>query len=192
VAVVLRACERRAVPWKNGGGVTREVAVHPAGSDFEAFDWRVSIAEVRKPGPFSAFPGIERHIAILSGRLELAIGGSRLVLSGESAPLTFAGETAVHAQPLDGAVTDLNVMAQRARCQARLTRESLEGTVRLEAAGATSLVLAVTGMMLMHASGTTALEPLDAVLLAADACCELRGQGRQPSCYYRAAMTPAA
>lgn len=192
MAVILRARERRAVPWKNGGGVTREVAVHPPGSDFGTFDWRVSIAEVCTPGPFSAFAGVERHMAILSGRLELAIAGSRLVLSGESAPATFAGETAVHAQPLDGAVTDLNVMARRARCRARLTRESLAGTVRIEAAAGTSLILAPVGMMLTHALAATALDPLDAVLLAAGAWCELRGQGRQPSYYYRAAMAPVA
>jgi environmental stress-induced protein Ves len=32
VVLILRARERFAVPWKNGGGVTREVAVHPPGS----------------------------------------------------------------------------------------------------------------------------------------------------------------
>ena len=65
---VLRASERTPVPWKNGGGVTREVAVSPAGSSLDDFDWRVSVADIRAAGPFSRFPGIERQMAVLSGR----------------------------------------------------------------------------------------------------------------------------
>ncbi|MDB5497193.1 MAG: HutD, partial [Phenylobacterium sp.] len=30
---VLAAADRQAVPWKNGGGVTREIAAYPTGSD---------------------------------------------------------------------------------------------------------------------------------------------------------------
>ena len=75
MAVILRAAERRAVPWKNGGGLTREVAAHPPQSDLGNFDWRVSLAEVRRGGPFSSFPGIDRHMAVISGRLELSISG---------------------------------------------------------------------------------------------------------------------
>lgn len=60
---ILRAAERPALPWKNGGGVTREVVAHPPGSDLGHFDWRVSIAEIHNAGPFSRFPGIERRNA---------------------------------------------------------------------------------------------------------------------------------
>ena len=49
---LLRAAERRAEPWKNGGGVTREVAACGAEVETGDFDWRVSIAEVAAPGPF--------------------------------------------------------------------------------------------------------------------------------------------
>src|SRR5215472_11228475 len=88
VGVILRAAERRAAPWKNGGGLTREVAVHPAGSDLGNFDWRVSIAEVLRGGPFSSFPGVDRHMAVISGRLALAIADrGTLTISAESPPL---------------------------------------------------------------------------------------------------------
>jgi environmental stress-induced protein Ves len=57
---LLRAGERQALPWKNGGGVTREVIAHPPGSDLRHFDWRVSIAEIQGAGAFSSFPGTSR------------------------------------------------------------------------------------------------------------------------------------
>ncbi|WP_344323995.1 HutD family protein, partial [Kitasatospora putterlickiae] len=50
----LRAAERPATAWRNGGGVTREVAGHPVGSGLDDFRWRVSLADVASAGPFSA------------------------------------------------------------------------------------------------------------------------------------------
>ena len=55
------------VPWKNGGGVTREIVCYPAGADIQSFEWRMSIAEVARDGPFSDFSGIDRVITLLSG-----------------------------------------------------------------------------------------------------------------------------
>ena len=40
------------VPWKNGGGSTREIACGPAGAGMDGFDWRASIATIAAPGPF--------------------------------------------------------------------------------------------------------------------------------------------
>ncbi len=42
---VLRAADRIAAPWKNGGGITREVAICRRARVSTIFDWRVSIAE---------------------------------------------------------------------------------------------------------------------------------------------------
>ena len=52
------------VSWKNGGGSTTEIAVFPPDAGFDDFDWRVSLATVAADGPFSAFPGIERTLAM--------------------------------------------------------------------------------------------------------------------------------
>ena len=43
---LLAAKDRIAQPWKNGGGVTREIAVEPPGAGFDSFGWRVSTAVV--------------------------------------------------------------------------------------------------------------------------------------------------
>ena len=55
------------MPWKNGGGTTAEIAAFPDGAGFNAFDWRISLAEVASDGPFSAFPGIDRTLMLVEG-----------------------------------------------------------------------------------------------------------------------------
>ncbi len=51
-------------PWKNGGGMTADVAASPPGAGMDGFDWRVSIARVEADGPFSVFPGVDRTMAL--------------------------------------------------------------------------------------------------------------------------------
>ena len=51
-------------PWRNGGGVTRELLAWPDGGDWRV---RVSVADIDADGPFSAFPGVERWFAVLEG-----------------------------------------------------------------------------------------------------------------------------
>lgn len=46
--------------WRNGGGLTRTVAS-------QGGDWRVSIAEVARDGPYSRFEGIARISVVLRG-----------------------------------------------------------------------------------------------------------------------------
>ena len=50
-----------------GGGSTTEIAVAPPGAGFDDFDWRVSLATITQDGPFSAFPGIDRTLALVDG-----------------------------------------------------------------------------------------------------------------------------
>lgn len=55
------------MPWKNGGGMTRELVCQPPDADMDSFDWRVSIAHIASDGPFSSFSGVDRIITLLSG-----------------------------------------------------------------------------------------------------------------------------
>ncbi len=64
---IRRSADLQPTPWKNGGGVTRELAAFPPHSNFADFIWRVSVADVHADGAFSAFPGIDRQIALLEG-----------------------------------------------------------------------------------------------------------------------------
>jgi environmental stress-induced protein Ves len=182
---ILRARDRTPVPWKNGGGLTREVAVHPEGSGFDDFDWRVSIAEVHDGGPFSAFPGIERRMAVLSGRLVLSIaGGEPLTLSPESRPLRFAGEMPVLAQAPHEPLTDLNLMTRRARCTGQLGRHTAGAAESLTPAAHTSVLIALGPLRLAAQAGRWQLDVLDAALIVRSTPCELGSAAAEAVAYY--------
>jgi len=108
---VIRPSEYRAMPWKNGGGVTTEIYASPPSG---AFDWRVSIATVNTDGPFSAFTGYERHIMPLSGEgMVLDIEGRGKFTLAPLRPFSFSGDAKVHGSLLQGAVLDFNLMVRR-------------------------------------------------------------------------------
>ena len=98
-------------PWKNGKGITVELARADAGGNLL---WRLSMATVAEDGPFSLFPGIERNLTVISGP------GFRLVGAGLSldclplGPVAFPGDVAVAAEGTGGQVSDdFNVMTAR-------------------------------------------------------------------------------
>src|SRR3984885_1398856 len=63
--IILRESTYVTVPWKNGGGVTREILRSPPEST--AFDWRLSLATIDSPGPFSSFDGYHRTLVLVRG-----------------------------------------------------------------------------------------------------------------------------
>jgi environmental stress-induced protein Ves len=104
-------------PWRNGGGITRELLVWPGGNKWQA---RVSVADVDADGPFSRFERIERWFAVLEGAgVDLRIGGGAQRITTDSAPFRFNGEAPVDCKLVDGATRDFNLMAEpgRARMQ---------------------------------------------------------------------------
>lgn len=123
---LIRCDEVAPQPWKNGGGLTRELLAWPAqAADTALAPWtlRISVADITADGPFSAYPGIDRHFAVLQG------GGVRLALhDGErelrvgDAPLAFGGEAAPGCTLLAGATRDLNLMVRRDKGRAAMRR----------------------------------------------------------------------
>jgi environmental stress-induced protein Ves len=110
---ILRAADHRAMPWKNGGGETLEIAISPAGASVSDFDWRLSMAKVLGSGPFSVFSGTDRTLAVVAGELTLAVAGRPAVqLTSETPAYQFPGDVAARAE-VTHAVTDLNVMVRR-------------------------------------------------------------------------------
>ena len=114
---VLRHRDRVAGPWANGGGITYEVARWP--EDSSDFDWRLSIAEVAREGPFSSYPGIDRILILLKGTMALVIDGTPYDVP-PFAPLAFAGEARVDALLTAGPTMDFNVMTRRGRTKASI------------------------------------------------------------------------
>jgi environmental stress-induced protein Ves len=126
---LLPAATRLAQPWKNGGGTTSTLAQWPEGAGLDAIGWRLSIAEVAAAGPFSFFPGIERHLAMLDGAMELRFAERTVRLDPAAPALCFAGDAAVEGRPLGGPARDLNLMVDPQRFAARLER--VAGTVAI-------------------------------------------------------------
>lgn len=128
------------MPWKNGCGVTRELACSPPGAGFDDFTWRISIADVNASGPFSAFSGIDRVIALLDGdgmHLQFADGKVH-ALTEPLAPFAFAGEAQLHAELVGTPSRDFNLMLRRDRARGEIDVLRASGIV---ATGSDSLLL---------------------------------------------------
>lgn len=94
--------------WRNGGGATRELYAWPSAEDWQL---RVSLADIVQDGPFSPFPGVERHFAVLSGAgVELTLQGHVLRLSSTDGAVRFDGAAAPACRLIDGPTRDLNLM----------------------------------------------------------------------------------
>lgn len=122
---LIRLSEAPATPWRNGGGVTHELAAWPTREDW---CWRISVAEVASDGPFSHFPGVQRWFAVVRGQgVRLAVDGTLHEVAGASAPLEFDGAAQLDCRLLGGPTQDLNLMVQRERASGVMTRVTTPG-----------------------------------------------------------------
>jgi environmental stress-induced protein Ves len=155
------------MPWKNGGGTTRELLKLPHPADPERFLARLSIATVSAPGPFSPFPGVDRTLLLLEGAgMGLRFGeGPEALLSAPLRPFCFPGEAPLHCRLLGGPVRDFNLMVDRATAASTLEVLRLEPGARPTLERADGMLLhvlagnAVVGGELLRAEETLVLEP---------------------------------
>ncbi|NVM93591.1 HutD family protein [Arthrobacter wenxiniae] len=117
---IVRYASLTPAPWANGGGTTRQIAAGTAGSitlgsgaKGDPWDWRISIAEVAKAGPFSVLPGIDRILTIIDGDL-IALTVDRTEQALEKfRPFRFSGDSSTSATLPTGSLMDLNLMTRR-------------------------------------------------------------------------------
>jgi len=119
------------VPWKNGGGVTRELLriAQPGAAAGAGADWllRISLADIAADGPFSPFDGVTRWFAVIEGPgvhlrwpADEACAARELDLRPGDAPLEFDGVDAPDCRLLGGPTRDLNVMVRASAARAEL------------------------------------------------------------------------
>lgn len=138
---VVGLAEVAPTPWRNGGGVTRELAAWPSGADW---NWRMSVAEVERSGPFSQFDGIERWFAVVSGagvELENGVQKHRVLAGGP--PLQFDGAAATNCSLIAGSTRDFNLMVRQSRASSRMARVGDGVDMRLVASPSSPKTLAV-------------------------------------------------
>jgi environmental stress-induced protein Ves len=175
--------ELTATPWKNGGGVTRELACWPASASLNDFVWRVSIADVSQSGPFSIFPGIDRVITLLQGDgMDLQFPqGSAHALTTTLEPYRFRGEAHVDAHLIGSPSRDFNVMLRRGAAHGDIDvkreHSTIPGNIAGNIAGTTASTLDGVGTTLLlfcaagswHAAGADGaeqtLKPGDSLLI---------------------------
>jgi hypothetical protein len=191
-ARVVRGATLKAAPWKNGGGVTREIAAYPVGASLENFVWRVSVADVERSGPFSPFPGIDRKLVLLSGvgmHLAQARGATHALMQ-PLAVASFDGEAALDAQLIDGATRDFNLMVRRERAHATLDIWPGVHGRRTTLAADAALVFCACGSLDVHLDGVSparsamhasqvALTAMDTLVIESPSglACEVTGDG---------------
>jgi uncharacterized protein len=158
------------MPWKNGAGTTLEISRAPAaGADF---DWRLSLAQISASGPFSAYAGYERAVALASGA-GFAVGvGARppieLRAAGDS--LIFPGEAATCCTLIAGTCTDFSLMVRRPGQVLALERVQLSDerlALRLQAPLAALFCLVGEASCTRADTEPQRLDALDTLLLAA-------------------------
>jgi environmental stress-induced protein Ves len=154
-------------PWKNGCGTTRELALC-ADDSAAGFGWRVSVAEVERDAPFSAFVQVDRCIVLLQGgglKLVAAAGALDQRLDRRFEPFCFAGDLPVGATLIAGPCRDLNVMTRRGAFRSTVTPHTQPGAV---AGHAVTLLFCAQGTWQIDALESDApalrLAPMQALL----------------------------
>ena len=170
----------RRMPWKNAGGETIEVAVFPDEATLDSFDWRVSMARVERPGPFSIFPDVDRTLAVLEGdELVLRFAPDHAVtLAPFSHPYAFPADIPVEAMLPKGPIVDLNVMSRRGRVRHDVQRVDMlaprqitigpdesafflkNGTVDLQAGNSRVRLTPLDAAIVGRSAGTITVDPL--------------------------------
>lgn len=142
---IIRRDSLIATPWKNGGGVTRQIACVPPDADIGHFDWRISTAQVAQDGAFSRFDGVDRRLYVLDGAgLALRFGdGVRQLRTGEH--IDFAGEADVFGGLIDGPVSDLNIMVRRSRVRMRAEGINVRGPADIGHGWGTAVLFVLSG-----------------------------------------------
>jgi environmental stress-induced protein Ves len=99
----------RRTPWKNGGGVTIDIA--------EQDDiWRFGRTPITTPGPFSDYSGFDRVQVLVAGAgLVLETPNGEIDVRTPFSPVAFAGETPIVSRLEAGPVEVVNLIGNRAR-----------------------------------------------------------------------------
>lgn len=169
---ILRSSGFTALPWKNGLGVSRVIASHPADAGYDALNWQVSTTEITADCPFSILPGMDRRFMLTAGAgVRLAFSDAPSGISQKHAaaapfaPVEFRGDWKTHCRLTAGPVQVLNVMTRRERAEAQFGVKRWKGPMLcMQRLGETLLVVMLEGRAEI-AGAAASLVPNDTLLL---------------------------
>jgi environmental stress-induced protein Ves len=115
---IITPAEFETSAWKNGSGITHEIARDGAADNWR---WRLSIAEVASDGPFSFFEGYARILTVIEGAgLDLQTANNTLA-ARPLQPVAFSGDLAINSRMVSGPIRDFNVIYDPSRVTADVT-----------------------------------------------------------------------
>ena len=179
---IVRRAECAEIPWQNGRGVTRQIAVSPAGAGYATLDWQVSRPAIDRDTPFSRLAGLDRQLVLVSGNgLILRLRSATDHVDFERRidrplePFAFRGDWDVDCRLVDGPVEVLNVMTRRGRAAAGVeVREFSALATARKRDGEALVVFVPAGSVTAYGAWGTATLGSDDSILADDAeACEI-------------------
>jgi len=127
----------RRTPWKNGGGVTIDIAdAYLPGATIGGWDgmiWRFGRTRIEQPGPFSDLSGFDRHLMVIDGRGLLLHPAEAPSLDVRRAfqPVFFDGGWRIMSELTQGPVAVLNLLADRLRAETVLEFHQAPAAIKL-------------------------------------------------------------
>ena len=173
----------RRTPWKNGGGVTIDIAEQENA-------WRFGRTPITTPGPFSDYSGFDRwQILVMGHGLVLDTPDGEIDVRMPFKPVRFTGETPIVSRLEAGPVEVVNLIGARAKV--RIALQVLEAGAALTVEPGTHLAYAARGAVALgvddapyrlaadHTLRVEAAAPMtikgtDGVLLLGSIICVLR------------------
>jgi environmental stress-induced protein Ves len=112
----LKPEDYRRIPWKNGGGVSVDIAIG------ENEIWRFGRTPITTAGPFSDYTGFDRLQVLVAGRgLVLQTPDGEIDVRRPFQPVRFAGETPIMSRLEAGPVEVVNLIGERSRVKLDLS-----------------------------------------------------------------------
>ena len=145
-----------AMPWRNGAGITHEIAREPAQG--EDFSWRMSLASLQMNGPFSSYAGYRRCVALVEGHgFRLHIAGVSAELRTRGSHILFDGAADTRCELVDGPCTDLSLIVRAPGLIDYVRELAIDGQEELKSPAARTLALFVLrGAVSAQTSGRSA------------------------------------
>lgn len=105
-------------PWKNGQGSTSQIKIYPENATISElnFDWRLSIAKISSPCPFSLFPDFQRILMVWKGQ-GLILNQKKL---NPFEVLNFSGNEKINSQLVRSTIWDLGVIFNPKKIKAEM------------------------------------------------------------------------
>jgi uncharacterized protein len=98
---IIRFIDLQQTPWKNGGGITREIAMKRAGDNLI---WRLSIE------------GLRRILTVIEGHGMELISHDATLQADYAVPVSFDGALEIQSRLKDGPLRDLNLIYNPSLC----------------------------------------------------------------------------